>query len=134
MKHVRGFLLALLAFAPAAAGAGEAVHGVWARDGGANEQLEFFDCAGKLCAKGILPMLDGSPAPLILRSAVKTAPNHWKGELFNPENGKLYSGEITLDNPNQLTLTGCLIAFLCQSETWTRVPKTPVPKTPAAAQ
>jgi len=104
----------------------EAIHGVWLRTGGHNERLEFFDCDGRLCARGDLPMPDGSPPPLILRNAEKAGPNQWKGELFNPENGKLYSGKITLNAPNQLTLTGCLIAFLCQSETWTRVSKPPL--------
>jgi uncharacterized protein (DUF2147 family) len=124
-KFVRGIVLAVPLLSPAAAAPVETIYGVWVRDGHDEDKLEFFDCAGKLCAKGILPMLDGSPPPEVLRNAVKTAPNHWKGELFNPENGKLYSGTIVLDNPNQLTLKGCLIAFLCQSETWTRVPKTP---------
>jgi uncharacterized protein (DUF2147 family) len=103
----------------------EAIYGVWLRAGHV-ERLEFFDCDGRLCAKGDLPTPDGSPPPLILRNAEKTGPNQWKGELYNPENGKLYSGKITLNTPNQLTLTGCLIAFLCQSETWTKVPKPPV--------
>ncbi len=98
----------------------ETIYGLWARDGH-NERLEFFDCDGKLCAKGDLPLPDGSPPPLVLRDAEKTAPNLWKGQLFNPENGKLYSGSITFEAPNHLTLKGCLIGFLCQSESWTRV-------------
>lgn len=97
------------------------IYGVWVREGHATDKLEFFDCQGKLCAKGVLPMLDGSPPPLVLRHAPKTGPNSWKGDLFNPEDGKTYTGKITYEPPNQLTLTGCLVAFLCQSETWTRV-------------
>lgn len=100
----------------------EAIYGIWVR-GGRQEKLEFFDCEGKLCARGVIPLPDGSPPPLILRNAPQTAPNQWKGDLYNPENGKLYSGTITLNNPKQLTLTGCLIAFLCQSESWTKVVK-----------
>ncbi|WP_424361204.1 DUF2147 domain-containing protein [Methylocystis parvus] len=112
------------------------IYGVWVRDGHPTDKLEFFDCQGKLCAKGVLPMLDGSPAPLILRHAPKTGPNNWKGDLFNPEDGKTYTGKITYQEPNQLTLTGCLVAFLCQSETWTRVsgpPKANDAKTDAKA-
>lgn len=107
--------------APLAADAAETIYGVWVREGHPTDKLEFFDCAGKLCAKGVLPMLDGRPPPLVLRSAAKTGPNSWKGDLFNPEDGKTYTGKITYDSTNQLTLTGCLVAFLCQSETWTRV-------------
>lgn len=105
----------------AARAAADPIYGVWVREGHPDDKLEFYDCAGKLCAKGTEPMPDGSPAPEILRNAAKVATNNWKGDLFNPENGKMYKGEITLDSPTQLTLTGCLVAFLCQSETWTRV-------------
>jgi uncharacterized protein (DUF2147 family) len=133
-KPLRPFLSTLLALLSFEASAEEAIHGIWLR-GGRQEKLEFFDCEGKLCARGVIPAPDGSPPALILRYAAKTSPNQWKGELFNPENGKTYSGTITLDNPKQLTLTGCLIAFLCQSETWTKVPKDTVPPpAPASAQ
>jgi uncharacterized protein (DUF2147 family) len=119
----------ILAFAALSASspapAAEAIYGVWLRHGGNGEKLEFYDCDGRLCARGIIPLPDGSPPPVVLRHAQKTTPNQWKGDLFNPENGKTYSGTITLDKPNQLTLTGCLIAFLCQSETWTKVGKAP---------
>jgi uncharacterized protein (DUF2147 family) len=111
--------------------AGEAIHGLWVRGGHDNEKLEFYDCDGQLCAKETELPPDGSPATVILRHAAKTAPDQWKGPLFNPENGKLYTGTITLDKPNQLTLKGCLIAFLCQSETWTRVINSAPDKTAA---
>jgi uncharacterized protein (DUF2147 family) len=107
--------------APPAAQAADPVYGVWVREGHPTDKLEFFDCGGKLCAKGIRPMLDGRPAPLVIRNAAKTGPNSWKGDLFNPEDGKTYTGKITYDSPDQLTLTGCLVAFLCQSEQWSRV-------------
>lgn len=124
------FLSGLALADPAAAGAGDPIYGIWVR-GGRHEKLEFFDCEGKLCARGVLPPPDGSPPALILRHATKIEPNKWKGDLFNPENGKLYGATITLDSPTQLTLTGCLIAFLCQSESWTKVPvETPSQKTP----
>ena len=119
MRLLGKVALVLLLVSPSYAG--EAIYGVWVRGGHDDEKLEFYDCDGQLCAKEIELQPDGSPATVILRHAAKTSPNQWKGELFNPENGKLYSGVITLDKPNQLTLKGCLIAFLCQSETWTRV-------------
>ena len=121
-KFFRVSITAFASFACVHAQAEEPIYGIWVR-GGRQEKLEFFDCEGKLCARGVIPLPDGSPPPLILRNAPQTAPNQWKGDLYNPENGKLYSGTITLNNPKQLTLTGCLIAFLCQSETWTKVVK-----------
>jgi uncharacterized protein (DUF2147 family) len=107
--------------APSAAIAETPIYGVWVREGHPTDKLEFYDCAGKLCARGTQPMLDGSPAPEILRKAAKTGPDNWKGDLFNPEDGKTYTGKIAYEAPDQLTMTGCLVAFLCQSETWTRV-------------
>ena len=109
----------------------EAIYGVWVRGGHEDEKLEFYDCEGQLCAKETVLPKDGSPAIVILRHAAKVAPNEWKGPIFNPENSKLYSSTITLDKPNQLTLKGCLIAFLCQSETWTREIAAAPDKTPA---
>ncbi len=120
--------------APTAARAADPIYGVWVREGHPDDKLEFYDCAGKLCAKGLEPLPDGSPAPEVLRSAAKTAPNKWEGDLFNPENGKIYIGKIALDSPTSLTMTGCLVAFLCQSETWTRVsgPTKPTEAKPGA--
>lgn len=132
MRKFHGYALSLLfALAPLVATAKEGVFGVWMR-GGHTEKMEFFDCDGKLCAHGIIPSPDGSPPPMILRHAAKTGPNQWKGDLFNPENAKTYTGTVTLDEPDKMTLTGCLMSFLCQSEPWTRV-AAPTPA-PAAAQ
>lgn len=112
---------------PIAASAAEPIYGVWNRDGH-QQRLEFFDCDGKLCARGVLPPPPPGQQPmLILRHAARIEPNRWKGDLFNPENGKIYIGIITLDSPTRLTLTGCLIAFLCQSESWTKVSGEPAP-------
>jgi len=116
--------LTLLVATPAWAG-GETVYGVWSRDGH-DESLEFFDCDGKLCAREVLAKAAAGAEPqLILRHAQKSGANQWKGDLFNPENGKTYSGKILFAPPDRLTLTGCLVAFLCQSESWTRASAAP---------
>ncbi|MBM3551774.1 MAG: DUF2147 domain-containing protein [Alphaproteobacteria bacterium] len=113
--------VAIALCAPTAANAVDAIYGVWVREGHPDDKLEFYDCTGKLCAKGIEPMPDGSPPPVVLKNAAKTTPNHWEGDINDPESGKTYIGKIALDSPTSLTMTGCLVAFLCQSETWTRV-------------
>jgi hypothetical protein len=120
---------------PFSAMAAEPIYGVWVRDGHPDDKLEFYDCAGKLCARGTLPLPDGSPAPEILRKAAKNGDNSWKGDLFNPEDGKTYTGSITYDSTTKLTLSGCLMIF-CQSETWTRVSfaSKPKPKPTAATE
>lgn len=121
MKKTAFSIVAVMAFlGPFAAHAAEPIYGVWVRDGHPDDKLEFYDCAGKLCARGTEQMPDGAAAPEILRNAAKNGANSWKGDLFNPEDGKTYGGSVTYDSTTKLTLTGCLMGFLCQSETWTR--------------
>lgn len=122
MKKTAFSIVAVMALlGPFAAHAAEpAIYGVWVRDGHPDDKLEFYDCGGKLCARGTEQMPDGSPPPEILRHAAKNGANSWKGDLFNPEDGKTYGGSIAYDSATKLTLTGCLMGFLCQSETWTR--------------
>ncbi len=44
-----------------------------------------------------------------------------KGRIYNPEDGKSYKSSIQLDDtPDILKVKGC-IAFLCQTQRWTRV-------------
>lgn len=45
--------------------------------------------------------------------------NRWDGQIYNPENGKTYSGHIILVNPDLLRIEGCLL-FFCGGENWTR--------------
>jgi uncharacterized protein (DUF2147 family) len=53
-------------------------------------------------------------------------PGKWSGEIYNSQNGKLYSATISLADENTLDLEGCLVWPLCQTQKWTRV-KTPPP-------
>ena len=57
--------------------------------------------------------------------------NRWDGEIYNPENGKTYSGHIILLSPDVLRIEGCLLIF-CGGENWTRLEQDPpgtAPKT-----
>jgi uncharacterized protein (DUF2147 family) len=45
--------------------------------------------------------------------------DRWDGKIYNPENGKTYTGHITLVDPNTLRVQGCLLLF-CGGEDWTR--------------
>lgn len=50
--------------------------------------------------------------------------NVWSdGRVYNPEDGKTYSCELTLKDPNTLDLRGYVLGmpFLGRSRTWTRV-------------
>lgn len=73
----------------------------------------------------------------ILLGMQQTAPNRWEGEIYNAENGKTYSSNISLadNNPDLLQVRGCVLGFLCGGQDWPRVeadpPKPGAPKAPA---
>ena len=43
------------------------------------------------------------------------------GSVYKPDNGKTYTGKITIVDANHLKLRGCVFVPLCQTQTWTRV-------------
>jgi len=57
----------------------------------------------------------------ILMDMAPTNPNKWEGNVYNSENGKIYSASITLSDPNTVRIQGCVLGFLCGGESWTRV-------------
>ena len=86
-------------------------------------QVNFYDCGGKLCAK-IVAVKDerrrSKIGTVIMTGATKSADNQWKGDLLNADDGKIYTGVVTMQGPNALNLKGC-VAFICQGETWTKI-------------
>ncbi|MFO1115834.1 MAG: DUF2147 domain-containing protein [Beijerinckiaceae bacterium] len=117
--------------APAVAEVG-APWGVWYREE-SGTAFDFYNCADKLCAKVVAvakPQDSKSIGTVILRNAVRLDTGEWAGDLFNTEDGKIYSGTITIKKPDELTLTGCLISFLCKSETWKRAQNQAAASTP----
>ena len=49
-------------------------------------------------------------------------PQEWTGgTIYNAEDGKTYSGTLTLDGNDTLKLKGCIVAPLCKTQSWTRL-------------
>jgi uncharacterized protein (DUF2147 family) len=47
--------------------------------------------------------------------------NKWAGQVYNAEDGKTYSGSLTLQDANTIKLEGCILGGLvCKASTWTR--------------
>ncbi|MFC4270246.1 DUF2147 domain-containing protein [Sneathiella chungangensis] len=127
----------LLAAAPARAD----ITGVWATVEG-KSHVKIESCGDKLCGKIIWlkepntpegkPKTDENNSDEALRSRpilglellsglVPEGQNEWDdGEIYNPEDGKTYSSEMTLVNPKELEVKGCVL-FICKSQTWTKV-------------
>jgi len=98
-------------------------YGTWTRPS-TGAKLEFYDCGGKLCAK-VASVVDkakqGDVGKVIMTGAAKSGDNTWKGDLLNLEDGKTYSGVVTLEGPKALNLKGCALAgLICKGETWTK--------------
>jgi uncharacterized protein (DUF2147 family) len=68
----------------------------------------------------------------ILLGMKPSAPDRWDGRIYNSENGKFYSGGVTLLGMDSLRVRGCILGFLCGGENWTRAKDTP-PAEPDAA-
>jgi hypothetical protein len=49
-----------------------------------------------------------------------SAPNRWEGSLYNAENGKIYSGGVTVVSAEGLRVRGCVLGILCGGEDWTQ--------------
>jgi uncharacterized protein (DUF2147 family) len=97
--------------------------GTWMRPS-TGTQVNFYNCGGKLCGK-IVAVKDqsrkGEIGTVIMNGAAKTSDNEWRGDLLNTEDGKTYSGVVTLEGPNALNLKGCALGFICKGETWQRM-------------
>ena len=49
-------------------------------------------------------------------------PWHFVGDIYNPQDGNTYSGEISVKDADSIVLKGCALYVLCQEQTWVRVP------------
>jgi uncharacterized protein (DUF2147 family) len=109
------------------------------KDGYANIRID--DCNGKMW--GIVawerapgfdkenpdPTKKGRPilgTAVLMGLAPAKEPGHWQGEIYNSNDGKMYSATISLADENTLDLQGCLVWPLCQTQQWTRVKTPPV--------
>ena len=116
--------------------------GTWQTEEGRGT-VRMSDCGGALCGTLIAlkepidpqtgkPKLDrnntdpgerGRPIVGIqIVSALKAAgPNKWSGQIYNPEDGKTYNANVTLQDANTLKVQGCILGgVICKTNTWTR--------------
>lgn len=76
------------------------------------------------------PVKQGKPmVGLELLLDMKADDDHWTGKAYNPEDGKFY--DITFkvktetEENDKADLRGCILGFLCQTETFTRAKEVP---------
>lgn len=52
----------------------------------------------------------------------RVAPNRWKGNVYNADDGNTYATTITMARPDVLEIEGCVLGgLICNGEQWTRV-------------
>jgi uncharacterized protein (DUF2147 family) len=117
--------------------------GVWLTQTG-NSRIRIADCGGALCGTIIWLKEPNDPEtgkpktdkhnsdaskrnrPLIgvqIVLGMKPAGNgKWSGQVYNAEDGKTYSGNLTFSGGNGLQLQGCALGGLvCKGQNWTKV-------------
>jgi uncharacterized protein (DUF2147 family) len=57
----------------------------------------------------------------VLLHMIQTGPNEWSGQIYNSNDGRTYSGSISLLSSEILRVTGCVLGFLCGGQEWTRL-------------
>jgi uncharacterized protein (DUF2147 family) len=122
MKSVIGAAaFCLLACAPALA---QEATGTWLRETG-ESRVRFAKCGDALCGTVVwLKDPANSASKVGQRVFFDMKPNGagtWSGSAFNPEDGKTYSGKMTLSG-STLTTAGCVFGgMICRSVNWSRV-------------
>ena len=58
---------------------------------------------------------------ILLGMTPSRTPGQWTGRVYNAEDGKTYTGYITLTAATSLRPEGCVLGgLICKSQTWTR--------------
>src|ERR1041384_14345 len=136
-------LAAMLAFASSEAAFAAEPTGTWLTQTGMS-RIRIADCGGALCGTIVWlkepndpdtgkPKTDKNNSDAGKRSrpllgvqivlAMKPAgAGKWTGQVYNAEDGKTYSGNLTYSGGDSLQLQGCALGGLvCKSQTWTKV-------------
>jgi uncharacterized protein (DUF2147 family) len=116
--------VAVLALTIPAARAQEAI-GLWTDNEGSS--IRVARCGDALC--GTLAQLppDSGAAKVGQRVFFDMKPaglNKWRGNAFNPEDGRMYTGMIEVSGTSLIT-SGCILGgWICRSVTWYRSSQT----------
>jgi uncharacterized protein (DUF2147 family) len=120
----RALLAAAVLAASMSAAAGGDVKGEWTRADG-KAKVRFITCGGDAVCGSISWLRDpkndpGKVGQQVFFDMKPKAEDVWAGSAFNPEDGKTYSGKMTLAG-DHLTTAGCVLGgLICKSMSWTR--------------
>ena len=131
---------AATAVAPAAVFAADP-QGVW-MSADRDTKVRISDCGGKLCGRVVwlkepIDPATGKPKtdkenpdaskqrrPLIglqiISGMQPKGSDTWQGQIYNADDGKIYSASLELQSNTRAKVEGCVLSVLCKSQTWTR--------------
>ncbi len=116
-------VLALLVLAGTGASALADPVGTWLRDSG-NSRVRVTACGSSLCGSIIWLKDESGPSKVgqrVFYDMVKSGDNTWSGKAFNPEDGKTYSGKMSVSG-STMTTSGCVLGgIICRSVNWKKV-------------
>jgi uncharacterized protein (DUF2147 family) len=105
------------------------IDGVWTTPAG--WKVKVYKCGASRCGRviGGTTKRDEHNPNKALRSrkmvgvrmiwGMKKSGSGFKGKLYNPNDGKTYTGKMSLNNARSLKLSGCALAgLICKSQTW----------------
>ena len=115
--------------------------GMWLTQNGSS-RIKLADCGGAVCGTIVWlkepnddngkPKTDKNNSDQSKRSrpligvqivlGMKPAgTDKWTGQVYNAEDGRTYSGNITMQNARSLKLEGCVLGgLICKGQVWTR--------------
>ena len=116
--------------------AAEEAFGNW-KDTETGATFSVYSCGRGLCIKVLRSKADGekdvnNPHPalrdraiagiLLMSDAAQSSQNDWKGQLYNAEDGKIYTGYVRVQSTNAIKLEGCILGgLICRSRIWQRI-------------
>ncbi|MBO9575488.1 MAG: DUF2147 domain-containing protein [Sphingobium sp.] len=94
--------------------------------------VETQPCGAHLCGKVDWVSADalkdardaGVPSPIgiqLLQDYARSPSGVWHGRVYVPDLGRTFSSTITVENPDTLKISGCILAgLICKSQLWHR--------------
>jgi len=126
------FMFAVLAAGSAAA---QDAKGTWLSESG-ETRIRIAPCGAELCGTVVWQKVPGKDVNnpdaakrgrdivglRMIYGMKASGGSEWTGQLYNFQDGKVYTGKMTLAGPSSLSLSGCVLGgLICRAQTWTRV-------------
>ena len=132
LLHVSALVAGLLTGGHALAAGGDP-SGLWLTETG-DSKVKLSRCGSGYC--GTLVSVAGkgldanNPDPALrsrsvvgvqIVNAATATSDGYEGTLYDPKDGKTYSGSLKMTGPDSLTVSGCVMSVFCKRQTWKRV-------------